>query len=64
VPSTITTANGTFEIRSEAHGLHWVAWLARTSDGKPERSVLLVGQTQEEAEKNARLWAASAHPRE
>jgi hypothetical protein len=54
---TITTQDGTFEIRSEAHGPHWVAWLARTSDGGPEQSVLLIGQTQTEAEARARLWA-------
>ena len=55
---TVTTKDGTFEIRSEAHGPHWVAWLARTSDSGPERSVVLVGQTQAEAEERARLWAA------
>ena len=60
MPETVTTKNGTFEIRSEAHGPHWVAWLARTADGAPEQSVLLVGQTREEAEARARQWAASA----
>ena len=54
---TVTTKDGTFEIRSESHGPHWVAWLARTADGGPEQSVLLVGQTQDEAETRARLWA-------
>jgi phage/plasmid-associated DNA primase len=54
---TVTTRAGTFEIRSEAHGPHWVAWLSRTADGGPELSVLLVGQTQAEAETRARKWA-------
>ena len=54
---TVTTRDGTFEIRSESHGPHWVAWLARTADGGPEQSVLLVGQTQAEAETRASLWA-------
>ena len=54
---SVTTKDGTFEIRSEAHGPHWVAWLARTADGGPEGSVVLVGQTQTEAEARARLWA-------
>ena len=54
---TVTTKEGTFEIRSEAHGPHWVAWLARTADGAPDRGVLLVGQTQTEAEARARQWA-------
>jgi len=53
----VTTKDGTFQIRSESHGPHWVAWLARTADGAPEQSVLLVGQTQAEAEARARIWA-------
>ena len=54
---TVTTKEGTFEIRSEAHGPHWVAWLTRAADGSPEQSVLLVGQTRTEAEARARKWA-------
>jgi hypothetical protein len=54
---TVTTKQGTFEIRSEAHGPHWVAWLARAGDGLPENSILLVGETQAEAEARARQWA-------
>lgn len=54
---TVTTKDGTFEIRSEAHGPHWVAWLAKTDDSAPDRAVVLVGQTQAEAEANARQWA-------
>jgi hypothetical protein len=44
------------EIRSEAHGPHWVAWVA-DSNGKPEGSVVLVAATREEAEARARKWA-------
>ena len=43
-------------IRSEARGPHWVAWVP-DANGKPERSVVLVGETREEAEERARLWA-------
>ena len=49
--------DGTFQIRSEAHGPHWVAWVTKTADGAPESGVLLVGQTQAEAEARARQWA-------
>ena len=59
MPETNQTKSGTYQIHSEARGLHWVAWVSRTSDGKPERSVLQVGQTREEAEARARLWAES-----
>jgi len=45
------------DIRSEAHGLHWVAWVA-DANGKPENSVVLVAATREEAEERARRWAA------
>jgi hypothetical protein len=54
---TVTTKEGTFEIRSEAHGPHWVAWLARPEDSAPDQAVLIVGQTQAEAVARARLWA-------
>ena len=53
---TVTTRQGTFEVRSEAHGHHWVAWLV-SSGGTPDQPVLIVGQTQAEAEAHARLWA-------
>jgi hypothetical protein len=54
---TVTTREGSYEIRSEAHGPHWVAWLARTADAAPDQSVLIVGQTRAEAEARARQWA-------
>ena len=44
------------EIRSEARGPHWVAWVADVN-GKPEGSVVLVAATREEAEARARQWA-------
>ena len=56
--SGIKAQSGPHNIRSEAHGPHWVAWLANP-DGKPQDSVLLVGQTREEAETRARMWAES-----
>jgi hypothetical protein len=49
-----TTAQGT--IRSEPRGPHWVAWIA-DANGKPVDAVVLVGETQEEAERRAKLWA-------
>lgn len=45
-------------IQSEARGPHWIAWVA-DSNGKPESSVILVGETREEAEERARAWAES-----
>ena len=44
------------EIRSEARGPHWVAWIADTT-GKPEGSVVVVGETRQEAEERAKAWA-------
>ncbi len=52
------TPVGPFEIRSEARGPHWVAWLAGPGESRPHQSVLLVGATRAEAEEKAREWAA------
>ena len=46
-------------VRSEPRGGHWVAWVA-DANGKPEQSVVLVGQTREEAEDRAKAWAERA----
>lgn len=45
-----------YEVRSEARGPHWVAWITRENEERPAGSVLLVGQTREEAEARARAW--------
>ena len=47
-----------YEIHSEERGHHWVAWLTRDGDSRPVLSVLLVGQTREEAEARAREWSS------
>jgi hypothetical protein len=52
-----TAAGGSYEIHSEARGPHWIAWITRAGSGKPDRSVVLVAGSQEEAEARARSWA-------
>ena len=53
------TPMSSYEIHSEARGPHWVAWITRGGSTKPDRSVLIVGRTQEEAEASAKQWAES-----
>lgn len=53
------SATSAYEIHSEARGPHWVAWITRGTGAKPERSVLIVGATQAEAEASAKQWAES-----
>jgi hypothetical protein len=53
----MSTAPGSYQIHSEARGPHWIAWVSRDAGGKPDRSVILVGETKEKAEANARRWA-------
>ena len=48
-----------YEIHSAARGPHWIAWVTRPGSQQPERSVVLVGKTREEAEANAKAWAQS-----
>lgn len=59
MPETFSTHVGSVEIRSEAHGPHWVAWIVG-ADGKPRDAVLLVGETRQEAEARARALAERA----
>ena len=54
----MTETKTSASIRSEARGPHWVAWVA-DANGKADGSVILVGQTREEAEERARVWAES-----
>jgi hypothetical protein len=56
----MATASGAYQIHSEAHGPHWIAWVSRDGSGKPDRSVILVAETREEAEKRAERWAHQA----
>jgi len=53
-------ASGSFQIHTEAHGPHWIAWVSRDGTSKPDGSVVLVAATREEAEERARRWAESA----
>jgi hypothetical protein len=44
------------EIHRQAHGPHGIAWATRGPAAKPERSVIVVAETPEQAEKRAREW--------
>jgi len=46
-------ASGSFQIHSQAHGPHWIAWISRDDSGQPDRSVVFVAATREEAEARA-----------
>jgi hypothetical protein len=49
-----------YEVHTEARGSHWIAWITREGSQKPERSVVLVAASQQEAEERARQWAEQA----
>ena len=51
------TATGHYQIHTEARGPHWVSWITRAGETKPEGSVILVAASKEEAEARARQWA-------
>ena len=56
----MATKDGSYQIHSEARGPHWAAWISRDGSGKPHQSIILIGETREEAEANARKWAESS----
>jgi hypothetical protein len=53
----MTTTTGAYQIHTEARGPHWIAWVSRGGDSKPDRSIILVAASQPEAEERARRWA-------
>jgi hypothetical protein len=56
----LSDPRGPYEVRSEARGPHWIAWIVRSGSDKPDRpdrNIVLVGETQEEAEARARRFA-------
>jgi hypothetical protein len=57
----MTTTSGAYQIHSEARGPHWIAWITRGGESKPDRSIVLVAATQGEAEERARHWAEQTH---
>ena len=46
-----------FNIMTESRGAHWIAWVTKADSDKPLDSIILVGQTQDEASSQARKWA-------
>jgi hypothetical protein len=46
-----------YAIHTEARGPHWIGWITRGGATKPERSIVLVAASREEAELRARQWA-------
>jgi hypothetical protein len=56
----VTVTRADYEVHTEARGSHWIAWITREGSQKPERSVVLVAASQQEAEERARQWAEQA----
>ena len=48
---------GSYEIHTAVRGPHWIGWVTRAGSDQPDRSIVLIGKTQEEAEARARSWA-------
>lgn len=51
------TDSNSYQVHSAARGPHWIAWVTRGTDTKPDRSIILIGASQPEAEANAKRWA-------
>jgi hypothetical protein len=52
----MTSSGGPYQIHTQARGPHWIAWITRGSETKPDRSVVLVAASQKEAEEHAKRW--------
>jgi len=51
------TSTTSYQVHSEARGPHWIAWVTRGDSNTPDRSIVLVAETREQAEARARNWA-------
>jgi hypothetical protein len=51
------TTTGSYQIHTESRGPHWIAWITRGAETKPDRSIVLVAASQDEAEQRIRRWA-------
>jgi hypothetical protein len=50
------TTTGAYQIHSEERGPHWISWVTRGDETKPDRSIVLIAASQAEAEDRARKW--------
>ena len=55
------TTPGSYEIHSVARGPHWIAWVSRPGSQQPERSIVLIGRTQDDAIARAQAWITSIY---
>ena len=55
------TTPGPYEIHSAARGPHWIAWVTRPGSQLPDRSIVLIARTQDDAIARAQAWATSIY---
>lgn len=48
---------GPYQIHVEERGPHWISWITRNGETKPDRAIILVAAKKEDAEARARAWA-------
>jgi hypothetical protein len=48
---------GSYQIHTQERGPHWISWVTRSGETKPDNAVVLVAASEAEAEERARLWA-------
>jgi hypothetical protein len=53
----MSASSASCQVHSETRGPHWIAWISRDGTATPDRSIVLVAETREKAEANARRWA-------
>ena len=53
----MTERSTSYTVHAEARGSHWVSWITRGGETKPDRGILLIAASREEAEARARQWA-------
>ncbi len=52
----LMTSTASYQIHTQERGPHWISWVTRGNDTKPDNSIVLIAASQPEAEERARLW--------
>lgn len=52
----LMASTGSYQIHTQERGPHWISWVTRGTETKPDNAVVLIAANQAEAEERARLW--------
>ena len=53
----MATETSAYDVHVERRGAHWISWITRGGATTPDRSVVLIAASEDEARQRAHEWA-------